>query len=83
MVIGMASRACCVPRRPVYAEAAAHLVNLGGRLLPLAAKTPFLLQRTALERSLNQVFAEALDDGAFDVLDGHWMKLEVADLGLP
>ncbi|KIZ34630.1 lipid carrier protein, partial [Stutzerimonas stutzeri] len=32
----------------------AHLVNLGGRLLPLAAKTPFLLQRLALERSLNQ-----------------------------
>lgn len=60
----------------------AHLVNLGGRLLPLAAKTPFLLQRLALESSLNQVFAEALDDGAFDVLDGHWMKLEVADLGL-
>ena len=60
----------------------AHLVTLGGRLLPLAAKTPFLLQRLALERSLNQVFAEALNDGAFDVLDGHWMKLEVADLGL-
>ena len=60
----------------------AHLVNLGGRLLPLAAKTPFRLQRLTLERSLNQVFAEALSDGAFDVLDGHWMRLEVADLGL-
>jgi predicted lipid carrier protein YhbT len=59
-----------------------HLVNLGSRLLPLAAKTPFLLQRLALERSLNQVFAEALADGAFDVLDARWMKLEVCDLGL-
>nr|WP_250646481.1 SCP2 sterol-binding domain-containing protein [Pseudomonas oligotrophica] len=60
----------------------AHLVNLGSRLLPLAARTPFLLQRLALERSLNQVFAESLADGAFDMLDGRWMKLEVSDLGL-
>ena len=60
----------------------AHLLKVGERLLPLAARTPFLLQRIALERSLNQVFAEPLADDAFEVLEGNWMRLEVADLGL-
>ncbi len=60
----------------------AQLLKLGERLLPLAARTPFPLQRIALERSLNQVFAEPLADDAFYALEGHWMRLEVADLGL-
>lgn len=60
----------------------AYLLKLAARLLPLAARTPFALQRVALERSLNQLFAEPLADGAFEVLEGHWMRLEVADLGL-
>lgn len=60
----------------------AQLLALGERLLPLAAHTPFTLQRLALERSLNQVFAEPLADDAFQALDGHWMRLEVADLRL-
>ncbi|WP_417775520.1 ubiquinone anaerobic biosynthesis accessory factor UbiT [Stutzerimonas xanthomarina] len=60
----------------------AHLLKLGERLLPLAARTPFTLQRIALERSLNQVFAEPLDDHAFEALEGHWMRLEVVDLKL-
>jgi len=60
----------------------AHLLRLGERLLPYAARAPFTLQRIALERSLNQLFAEPLDDGAFEVLDGNWLRLQVADLGL-
>lgn len=60
----------------------AHLLKVGERLLPLAARTPFPLQRLALERSLNQIFAEPLKDDAFEVLEGNWMRLEVADLGL-
>lgn len=60
----------------------AHLLKVGERLLPLAARTPFVLQRVALERSLNQVFAVPLADDAFEVLEGNWMRLEVADLGL-
>ena len=59
-----------------------HLLSLGERLLPLAAHMPFTLQRLALERSLNHVFAEPLADDAFEVLEGNWMRLEVADLNL-
>lgn len=59
-----------------------HLLKLGERLLPLAARTPFPLQRIALERCLNQIFAEPLADDAFEMLEGNWMRLEVADLNL-
>ncbi|MHB0851965.1 ubiquinone anaerobic biosynthesis accessory factor UbiT [Stutzerimonas nitrititolerans] len=59
-----------------------HLLHLGERLLPLAARMPFALQRLALERSLNHVFAEPLADDAFEVLEGCWMRLEVVDLKL-
>lgn len=60
----------------------AHLLKLSERVLPLAARAPFQLQRIALERSLNQVFAEPLTEGAFEALEGNWMRLEVADLKL-
>lgn len=60
----------------------ARILKLGERLLPYAACAPFMLQRVALERSLNQVFAEPLAEGAFEALDGHWLRLQVADLGL-
>lgn len=60
----------------------AQLLKLGEHLLPLAARTPFTLQRIALERSLNQIFAEPLADDAFEALEGNWMRLEVADLKL-
>ena len=60
----------------------AHLLKLGEHLLPLAARTPFTVQRIALERSLNQIFAEPLADDAFEALEGNWMRLEVADLKL-
>ncbi|MCQ4285871.1 SCP2 sterol-binding domain-containing protein [Pseudomonas stutzeri] len=60
----------------------ARLMKLGEHLLPLAARTPFMLQRIALERSLNQLFAEPLADDAFEALEGRWMRLEVVDLKL-
>ena len=59
-----------------------QVLKLADRLLPLATRMPFALQRLALERSLNRLFAEPLADGAFQALDGHWLRLEVADLGL-
>ncbi|MGA6099434.1 ubiquinone anaerobic biosynthesis accessory factor UbiT [Stutzerimonas marianensis] len=59
-----------------------HFLKVGERLLPLAAHTPFALQRLALERSLNQLFAEPLADEAFEALEGRWLRLEVADLKL-
>lgn len=52
------------------------------RLLPLAARVPSGLQRAILQRAANRLFAEPLADGAFDILDGHWLRLEVSDLGL-
>jgi predicted lipid carrier protein YhbT len=52
------------------------------RLLPLAARVPAGLQRTVLQRAANRLFAEPLAEGAFDILDGHWLRLEVSDLGL-
>ncbi|WP_120998002.1 ubiquinone anaerobic biosynthesis accessory factor UbiT [Stutzerimonas urumqiensis] len=58
------------------------LLRLADRVLPLTARVPFLVQRVALERSLNRALAEPLGEGAFDVLNGHWLRLEVADLGL-
>ena len=59
-----------------------QLLNLGERLLPLAARLPFTLQRLTLERSLNHLFAEPLAEDAFEVLEGCWMRLEVVDLKL-
>lgn len=57
-------------------------VRLADRLLPLAARVPYGAQRAVLQRAANRLFAEPLADGAFDILDGHWLRLEVSDLGL-
>ncbi|WP_370599978.1 SCP2 domain-containing protein [Pseudomonas nitroreducens] len=51
-------------------------------LLPLAARVPSGVQRAVLQRAANRLFADALADGAFDILDGHWLRLEVSDLCL-
>lgn len=50
--------------------------------LPLTRHVPFMLQRLALEKSLNRLFAEPLADGAFDILRGCWLRLKVRDLNL-
>ncbi len=58
------------------------LLDIGERLLPLAARVPVALQRLPLEPLLNQVFATPLSDGAFDMLYGRWLRLEIRDLDL-
>ena len=58
------------------------LLSLGDRLLPLASRVPFKLQRLALEKGLNRIFAGPLKDGAFDMLEGRWLRLHIRDLGL-
>lgn len=63
-------------------RAAPFLLSAGDRVLPLATHLPFFLQRLALQRSLNQVFAHAMQDGLFDVLEARWMRLQVSDLNL-
>ncbi|QEY58641.1 SCP2 domain-containing protein [Pseudomonas sp. C27(2019)] len=66
----------------MLSRAAPFLLSAGDRVLPLATHLPFFVQRLALQRSLNQVFAHAMQDGLFDVLESRWMRLQVSDLNL-
>ena len=63
-------------------RAAPFLLSAGDRILPFASHIPFFLQRLTLQRSLNQVFAQAMLDGLFDILEQRWMRLQVKDLNL-
>lgn len=58
------------------------LLGVAGRLLPLAAKVPRGLQHLVLQRVANRLFAQPLEEGAFDLLEGRWLRLEVRDLGV-
>ncbi|TDQ40211.1 ubiquinone anaerobic biosynthesis accessory factor UbiT [Thiopseudomonas denitrificans] len=58
------------------------LLSAGDRVLPLTRHTPYFAQRLAMQRGLNKVFAEALEDGLFDILDDRWVQLRIHDLGL-
>jgi len=58
------------------------LLDAAERLLPLASHVPFAAQRLALEQALNRLLAVPLAEGAFEVLEGRWLRLQVADLGL-
>lgn len=58
------------------------MVRLGEPLLPLGRRVPFLCQRLVIEHAAARLFAEPLAEGAFDLLQGRWLCLEVSDLGL-
>ncbi len=58
------------------------LLSAGDRVLPLTRHTPYFAQRIAVERGLNKVFAEAIADGLFDIMDDRWVQLRIHDLGL-
>lgn len=58
------------------------LLRGAGRCLPLTRHVPFVLQRLALQQSLNRLFAVPLADGAFDILRDRWLRLQVKDLQL-
>ncbi|MBF2944286.1 SCP2 domain-containing protein, partial [Pseudomonas aeruginosa] len=49
------------------------LLGVAGRLLPLAAKVPRGLQHLVLQRVANRLFAQPLEEGAFDLLEGRWL----------
>ncbi|RJG08900.1 SCP2 domain-containing protein [Pseudomonas cavernicola] len=51
-------------------------------LLSLSRHVPFILQRWVLEAAVARLFAEPLQGGAFDLLQGRWLRLEVSDLRL-
>ncbi len=50
------------------------LLGVAGRLLPLAAKVPRGLQHLVLQRVANRLFAQPLEEGAFDLLEGRWQR---------
>ncbi|QLF94079.1 SCP2 sterol-binding domain-containing protein [Pseudomonas sp. ABC1] len=58
------------------------ILKLGGAVLPLGRHVPFACQRTLIESVVARVFAEPVAEGAFDLLQGRWLRLEVSDLGL-
>ncbi|UYT18918.1 ubiquinone anaerobic biosynthesis accessory factor UbiT [Pseudomonas paraeruginosa] len=58
------------------------LLGVAGRLLPLAARVPRGVQHLVLQRVANRLFAQLLEEGAFDLLEGRWLRLEVRDLGV-
>lgn len=58
------------------------LLSGASRCLPLTRHVPFVIQRLALQQSLNRLFAVPLADGAFYVLRDRWLRLKVRDLQL-
>lgn len=63
-------------------RAAPFLLSAGDKVLPLTSHVPFVVQRLTLQRVLNQVFKQAMDDDLFEMLEGRWMRLQVNDLNL-
>ncbi|MEO1817976.1 SCP2 sterol-binding domain-containing protein [Pseudomonas sp.] len=57
-------------------------VELADRLLRLGRHVPFALQRRVIELATARLLAEPLTRGEFGLLQGHWLQLEVEDLGL-
>ena len=58
------------------------LLRAGGPLLPLGKHIPFGLQKRVIELAMKRLFAEPLNDGEFDVLEGRWLRIDVSDLGM-
>jgi predicted lipid carrier protein YhbT len=51
-------------------------------LLGLAKHVPFTLQRWVLEAAVDRLFSAPVNEGAFDLLQNRWLRLEVSDLQL-
>ncbi|MFK0312048.1 SCP2 domain-containing protein [Pseudomonas sp. NPDC090233] len=59
-----------------------RLLKYGEPLLKAGRHVPFACQKLAIEQLAQRLFAEPLAEGAFDLLRGHWLRLQVTDLGL-
>ena len=68
-----------LPRPPQPGE---MFKNLCLKAMQQAGKTPFPLQRKLLLNLMQQAFAEPLEDGDFEFLEGKWLKVEISDLEL-
>jgi len=61
----------------------AKLVTLMPKVLrPSLRLLPFKAQKSLLLPALHSVFAEAIEDGDFEFLQGKWLKIEITDLDL-
>lgn len=61
----------------------ANLINFMPKVLrPSLRLLPFKTQKTLLLPALHSVFAEAIEDGDFEFLQGKWLKIEITDLQL-
>lgn len=58
------------------------LLRAGAPVLPLGRHVPFIVQRLVIEKAMARLFAQPLEEGEFDVLQGRWLRIEVTDLGL-
>lgn len=63
-------------------RAASLVLKVGEPLLPLTRHIPFAIQKQVLETAVARLFAAPLAEGAFDLLEGRWLRLEISDLGL-
>ncbi len=67
---------------PVLPSPKQALKRLPLHVLRTASKAPLNIQRAVLTKVLERAFQEPLEDGDFEFLQGHWMKVEITDLGL-
>ncbi len=51
-------------------------------LKPVLRVLPFKVIKTGLQATLERLFAEALEDGDFDCLTDHWLRIDITDLDL-
>ncbi|QHG68061.1 ubiquinone anaerobic biosynthesis accessory factor UbiT [Pseudomonas putida] len=59
-----------------------RLLTYGEPLLKFGRHVPFAYQKLLIEQLAARLFAEPLKEGAFELLRGHWLRLQVSDLGL-
>ncbi|MEA1063396.1 ubiquinone anaerobic biosynthesis accessory factor UbiT [Erwinia sp. HR93] len=60
-----------------------RLVRTGPSLIKTPVRlTPFGIKRQLLEQVLGWQFRQALEDGELDFLEGHWLHIDVRDIGL-
>lgn len=69
----VADRVAQLKHRPAW------LGTLPARLATPVVKTPFALQRPLLVRLLSRLFAEPLERGEFDFLQGRWLEVACED----
>ncbi|WP_207802686.1 ubiquinone anaerobic biosynthesis accessory factor UbiT [Motiliproteus coralliicola] len=67
---------------PKPALPAELLKKVSVKAMQQAGKIPFPVQRKVMLNLMEQAFAEPLEDGDFEFLEGKWLKVEISDLQL-